>query len=78
MGKPLEPERIANSEYIPLSVVARKKYLPLTVQRLAQMCRDGIFKSAFQPGTGGKGSKWLVLRSEVIQRRINGHGCPQY
>ena len=77
MGKPLEPERIANSEYIPLSVVARKKYLPLTVGRLSQMCVAGVFKSAFKPGAGGKGSKWVVLRSEIIQHRINNHSCPQ-
>lgn len=80
MGKTtvITPENVANSDYIPLSVVSRKKYLPICTRQLARMCEMGIFKSAFKPGTGGKTSKWVVLKSEVIQHRINNHSCPQY
>ena len=69
----IDLERVNNSEYIELSVVSRKKYLPLCVRQLSNMCKNGIFKSAFKPGTGGKTSKWMVLRSEVIQHRLNSH-----
>ncbi len=80
MGKTLviTPDRIAASEYIPLSVVANKKYLPASRRTLRQMCEDGVFKSAMKIGRGGKTSKWIVLRSETLQIRINNHACPQY
>jgi len=75
MGKPaITPENVANSEYIELSIVSRKKYLPICTRRLRQMCEAGIFQSAFKPGTG----KWLVLKSEVLCHRMNGHRFPQH
>jgi len=70
-------ERIEASEYIDISVVIKKKYLPISSRQVARMCESGIFKSAFKPGTGGKTSKWKVLRSEIIQHRINAHAVAQ-
>jgi hypothetical protein len=60
-------------EYIDLNTVITKKYLPLSRRQLSELCEQGIFETAFKPGTGGKTSKWVILRSEVIQHRINGH-----
>ena len=42
------------------------------------MCENGVFKTAFKPGTGSKTSKWLILRAEVIQHKINGTANPNY
>jgi len=66
------------SDYIDLNTVSSKKYLPLGRRQLASMCEQGVFKTAFKPGTGKKTSKWLILRAEVIAHRINGHANPQY
>jgi hypothetical protein len=66
----------STSDYIDLNTACGKKYLPVSKRRLAQMCLEGKFKTAFQPGAGGKGSKWLILRAEVLQHRINGHANP--
>lgn len=66
------------TDYIDLHTVSQNKLLPLGRRQLTQMCEDGLFKTAFQPGKGGRGSKWLVSRSEVLQHRINGHPNPQY
>jgi len=65
-----------NSEYISINIVSKKKYLPLSPSRLTQMCNEGIFKTAFKPGSGGRGSKWLILKSEVLAHRFNGHANP--
>ena len=73
MGNPITPERVSNSEYVELSIARKKKYLPLSKRQLARMCETGIFKSAFKPGTGGRGSKWMVLKSELIAHRLNNH-----
>ena len=66
------------SDYIDLHTASGKKYLPIGKRQLARMCEEGKFKTAFKPGTGGKTSKWLILRSEVLQHRINGHANPQF
>jgi hypothetical protein len=69
---------MTTSDYIDLHTASHKKYLPIGVRQLARMCEEGMFKTAFKPGKGGKTSKWLVLRSEIIQHRINGHANPQF
>jgi hypothetical protein len=66
------------SDYIDLHVAAGKKYLFIGVRQLAQMCADGEFKTAMKIGKGGKTSKWVVSRSEIIQKRINNHPNPYY
>jgi hypothetical protein len=74
MGKQnITPENIASSDYIEISVAIKKKYLPISKRQLARMCEAGIFKSAFKPGTGGKTSRWKILRSEILAHRLNGH-----
>ena len=65
-----------NSEYIDLHIASSKKYLPIGRRQLARMCEQGMFKTAFKPGTGGKTSKWLVSRAEILQHRINNHPNP--
>lgn len=67
----------SSHDYIDLNT-ATKKYLPIGRRQLALMCEQGRFKTAFKPGSGGKTSKWLILRSEVIAHRINGHANPQF
>jgi hypothetical protein len=67
-----------NGDYIDLNTASSKKYLPIGRRQLARMCEEGMFKTAFKPGTGGKTSKWLISRTEVISHRINGHPKPQY
>lgn len=70
--------QIPNSEYIDIHTASQKQYLNISANAIARLCRDGYFKSAYKPGTQGKTSKWLVLRSEVIAHRINGHARPIY
>lgn len=65
------------SDYIDLNIASSKKYLPIGKRQLARMCEQGVFKTAFKPGKGGKGSKWMVLRAEIIEHRINGHPNPE-
>ena len=67
----------SSADYIDLNT-AVKKYLPISRRQMALMCEQGRFKTAFKPGNGGKTSKWLVLRSEILQHRINGHANPQF
>lgn len=66
------------SDYIDLHTASGKKYLPISRRQLAAMCESKVFKTAFKPGKGGKGSKWLILRAEVLQHRINGHANPSW
>lgn len=66
------------SDYIDLHTASSTKYLPIGKRQLARMCEQRLFKTAFKPGTGGKTSKWLISRAEVVQWRINGHANPQY
>jgi len=69
---------MTTSDYIDLNTASGKKYLPISRRRLTVMCQEGIFKTAFKPGSGGRTSKWMVLRAEIIQHRINGHPKSQY
>ena len=66
------------TDYIDLHTASQKKYLPICRRQLTNMCEQGVFKTAFKPGKGGRGSKWLVSRTEILQHRINGHPNPQY
>ena len=68
---------LAATDYIDLNTAA-KKYLPISRRHLATMCESGIFKTAFKPGCGGKTSKWLIARAEILQHRINNHATVQY
>ena len=54
------------------------KYLPLSRRQMAEMCSRGIFKTAFKPGIGGKTSKWMVHRAEIIQHKLNAHLTAEY
>jgi hypothetical protein len=69
----VDQEIIEKSEYLELSVISRKKYLPLSRRQLCNLCQEGVFKTAFKPGKGTKTSKWLVLKAEVLQHRLNSH-----
>jgi len=71
----IDLERVNNSEYIGVSIIAQKKYLNISKRAIQDMCNKGIFKSAYKPGTQGRTSAWKVLRSEIIQHRINGHAA---
>ena len=67
-----------NHDFIDLHTVSAERYLPLSKRALTVLCADRVFKTAFKPGKGGRGSKWLVSRAEIIQHRINGHPNPDY
>jgi len=67
---------MTTSDYIDLNTACSKKYLSLSRRQVARMCEMGVFKTAFKPGVGSKTSKWLVLRAEVIQHKINGTANP--
>lgn len=63
------------TDYIDTNTVC-KKYLPISNRQFARMCNEGVFKTAYKPGTGSKTSKWVVARSEVIQHKINSTVIP--
>lgn len=63
-----------NSVYIDVHTASDpKKYLPLGRRQIVNLCEQGVFKSAFQPGKGGRGSKWMILRSEILAHKFNQH-----
>jgi hypothetical protein len=64
------------SDYIDLHTASTKRYLFIGKRQLARMCEEGLFRTAMKSGRGGKTSKWVILRSEVIQYRINNHPNP--
>jgi hypothetical protein len=76
MGNPIPPTPV--SEYLPVSVIASKKYLNISVRQCRRLCENGFFKSAFKGGTQGRTSKWQALRSEVIAHKVNGSPMPNY
>jgi hypothetical protein len=57
--------------------IAAQKYLGVSVRRVEQMCRDGVFQSAFKPGLGLQ-AHWRILRSDVIRHQFNGHATKQF
>lgn len=62
-------------EYVDISVAIRDKRLlyPLSASTVKNLCRDGILV-ATKLGDNRKGrGKWSVLRSSIIQHRINNH-----
>jgi hypothetical protein len=46
--------------------------LGLSTHRVAEMCRIGVFATAFKAGFGRK-AEWRILRSEITAHKINGH-----
>jgi len=46
--------------------------LGLSTHRVSEMCRLGVFKTAFQPGVGRR-AEWRILRNEVSQRKLRTH-----
>lgn len=72
-----DTSQFLNKDYITISVII-KKFLPVSRRTLARMCEEGVFKTAFKPGNGGKTSQWKVLRAEVIQHKVNAHPNPYY
>jgi hypothetical protein len=66
---------IMSSEYIPISVAVReKKYLwPLNRSTVSRLCKAGLLVAAkFGDNRKGKG-RWHILRSSIIQHKINNH-----
>jgi len=63
-------ERINNQRYV--TSVEAAIMLDLSAHRVAEMCRMGIFPSAFKPGHGRQ-AEWRILRSEITAHKFNGH-----
>ena len=59
---------------VEISVAARMaRYLaPLSRRRIAELCQQGVFKSAHKKGFG-RNSKWFISASEIIQHKLNNH-----
>jgi hypothetical protein len=52
-----------------------RKILPLSKRRIEQMCKEGVFPSAHQPGSG-RNAHWKILRSDVLAHAYNKHYDP--
>lgn len=46
--------------------------LGLSTHRVSEMCRLGVFSTAFKAGYGRK-AEWRILRSEITAHKFNGH-----
>jgi len=73
MGNDIPFTKIPSSEYIDVATASKKQFLNLSTRHVTRLCAEGFFKTAFKPGTQGRTSKWLILRTEVITHRMNGH-----
>jgi hypothetical protein len=59
------------------TAIRMKKYLwPLKHATVANMCVNGVFKTAHKKGMG-KNSPWFISGAEIIAHKINRHAVIQ-
>jgi tRNA A37 N6-isopentenylltransferase MiaA len=63
---------VPEHDLIRIAIVARhRKYLyPLTLRRVEQMCKQGVFKTARKLGHGTR-AHWWVCPVEVINYKVS-------